>query len=442
MLHLNKIRNMRLSTATILIFYSSLLFAQWGPGYEAINIQVYPAHDNWTYELGEEVIFKVQLFLYGSPIGMGNIDYIIGPEKMEATKEGSMSLSKGINEIKGGTMTKPGFLRCAISYTLEGKTYRKVATAAFSPTAIKPTTDEPQDFLDFWESAKLAAAKIPMDPIIEKIDKLCNDQIDVYQVSLQNFRLGSRIYGVLNVPKTKEPMGAILKVPGAGVWPAFMAQDEDAKHGFIAFENRIHGIPMISDEERMYGDLWNSAAHEYWNYNLDDKDRYYYKRVYLGCIRAIDYVFSLPQFDGKNLGVSGGSQGGALSMVTASLDDRVRYLVAYYPALCDLTGYLHDRAGGWPHFFNRENKSFNAKPDKIETSRYYDVVNFARHIKVPGYYAWGFNDEVCPPTSMYAAYNVVSADKQIFVAPIAGHHDFPEQKQATSLWLRNKLGGN
>jgi cephalosporin-C deacetylase-like acetyl esterase len=82
------------------------------------------------------------------------------------------------------------------------------------------------------------------------------------------------------------------------------------------------------------------------NFNLDDRNRFYYKRVYLGCVRANDFIFSLPQFDGVNLAVTGGSQGGALSIITAGLDPRVKHLAAYYPALSDVTGYLKGRAGG------------------------------------------------------------------------------------------------
>lgn len=65
-------------------------------------------------------------------------------------------------------------------------------------------------------------------------------------------------------------------------------------------------------------------------------DHYYYKRVYMGCVRAVDFIYSLPEFDGKNLAVNGGSQGGALSIITAGLDNRIKYLAAFYPALSDL----------------------------------------------------------------------------------------------------------
>jgi cephalosporin-C deacetylase-like acetyl esterase len=211
-----------------------------------------------------------------------------------------------------------------------------------------------------------------------------------------------------------------------------------AEKGIITFKIGIHGIPVDMDPE-VYYNMRKAAVDHYWFYNLDDRDRYYYKRVYLGCVRAIDFILSLPQFDGEKLAVYGGSQGGALSIITAALDSRVKWLAAYYPALCDVTGYLNDRAGGWPHMFNKDNAEFNIKEDKIETSKYYDVVNFARQIKIPGYYSWGYNDLTCPPTSMYSAYNVITATKKLHLALDTGHWTYPEQREKMDQWLSNQL---
>jgi len=165
--------------------------------------------------------------------------------------------------------------------------------------------------------------------------------------------------------------------------------------------------------------------------------------VYLSCVRANDYLVSLPEFDGKNLLVTGGSQGGQLSIVTAALDPRVKALMAFYPAYCDVTGYLHGRAGGWPHMMKSSDSgeaSVHATEAKIATTGYYDVVNFARRLKVPGYYAWGYNDETCPPTSMYAAYNVISAPKQLLLALETGHATIPEETAITNEWIAAALG--
>lgn len=213
-----------------------------------------------------------------------------------------------------------------------------------------------------------------------------------------------------------------------------------AEKGIITFEIGIHGVP-VAMEQSVFDNLIRGAVSEYWFYNLDDRDRYYYKRVYLGCVRAVDFIFSLPQFDAEKLAVAGGSQGGALSIITAALDSRVKWIVPIYPALCDLTGYLHGRAGGWPHMFDKANAAFNAKKDKIETSKYYDVVNFARLVQAPGYYSWGFNDTVCPPTSMYAAYNIITAPKKLLVVPDTGHWTYPEQHEKTEAWLVEQLLG-
>jgi len=91
--------------------------------------------------------------------------------------------------------------------------------------------------------------------------------------------------------------------------------------------------------------------------------------------------------------------------------------------------------------FNDSNKDFNTKKDKIETSKYYDVVNFARLVKVPGFYSWGYNDQTCPPTSMYSAYNVISAPRELYLVQETGHWTYPEQQEKSRQWLIEKLKG-
>jgi cephalosporin-C deacetylase-like acetyl esterase len=322
---------------------------------------------------------------------------------------------------------------------VDGVRYENLATAAYSPEQIKPTTEQPADFVQFWDKAKTEASKVPMDVKLTLLTDLCTEKVNVYQANIQNYKVGTRMYGILCVPKKAGKYPAVLKVPGAGV-RAYAGDVATAEKGMITLEIGIHGIPVTMNPA-VYADMGRSVLEGYPFYNLDDRDRYYYKRVYLGCVRAIDFIYSLPEFDGSTLAVTGGSQGGALSIVTAGLDSRVKYLAAFYPALSDLTGYLHGRAGGWPHMFNEANKAFNAKPDKIETSKYYDVVNFARQVKVPGYYSWGYNDVTCPPTSMYSAYNVIQAPKSLTIYEETGHWTYPEQREKMQEWLVEKLMG-
>jgi cephalosporin-C deacetylase-like acetyl esterase len=426
----------------LLLFISLVLSAfniEAQPTDQYIKVIVAPDHDNWTYKTGEKIKFSVSVLQNGNPLKNVKIRYEIGLEKMEPLKKDSTILSGGTTTIDAGSVKAPGFLRCAVTTRVDGKEYRNIGTAGVDPQLVYPTVDNPADFVDFWTQAKAEAAKIPMDVKMTLLPDRCTENVNVYHVSLQNFRLNTRVYGILSVPKKDGKYPALLKVPGAGV-RAYAGDIATADKGVITFEIGIHGVPVIMDPA-VYTDLGNGPLNSYFTFNLDNRDRYYYKRVYLGCVRANDFLTSLPQYDGTNLGVSGGSQGGALSIITAALDPRVKYLAAFYPALSDVTGYLKGRAGGWPHLFDKNNLPFNNIKEKMETVKYYDVVNFARLLKVPGFYSWGFNDETCPPTSMYASYNTITAPKELYLALETGHWTYPEQREKFNNWIIGKLQG-
>jgi len=421
----------------VVTFNPQFLFSQ--PAEKLIKVMVAPDHENWTYKTGENVQFHISVWKDGNPLKNVKIVYEVGLEKMDPQKKDSLVIPTGSYTIPGGTLKQPGFLRCIVTAQYEGKTYRGLGTAGFDPQDLKPVIDYPSDFKQFWDSAKAELAKIPLDARMTLIPERCTENVNTYQVNLQNFRFGTRLYGILCVPKKEGKYPALLKVPGAGV-RGYLGDTALAEKGIITFEIGIHGIPVTLDAA-VYYNLGAGALNGYWTYNLDNKNNYYYKRVYMGCVRANDFLCSLPQFDGVNLAVSGGSQGGALAIITAALDPRVKWLGSYYPALCDLTGYLKGRAGGWPHLFNKENLASNNTPEKIATCAYYDVVNFARQIKIPGIYSWGYNDEVCPPTSFYAAYNLITAPKTVFTSLETGHWTYPEQPEKLNNWLVDRLKG-
>jgi cephalosporin-C deacetylase-like acetyl esterase len=406
------------------------------PPEQFVKVIVAPDHPNWEYKMGEPVLFTISVLQNGNPLKNVALKYELGPEKMPAVKKDSLALSTGMLTVDGAGMQTPGFLRLTVFAYVNGKQYRGLATAGFEPDKIAAAAIQPNDFSLFWNTAKKELEQVALDAKLVLLPERCTEKVNVYHVSIQNYG-NSRLYGILCVPKAEGKYPAILRVPGAGV-RAYNGDLGTAEKGFITLEIGIHGIPVTLDP-LVYASLGQGALSNYWNYNLDNRDRFYYKRVYLGCIRANDFIASLPQYDGQHLGVIGGSQGGALSIVTAALDSRVKYLASFYPALSDLTGYLQGRAGGWPHYFDSNNATFNNTKEKLETISYYDVVNFSRQLKQPGMYSWGFNDEVCPPTSTYAAYNVIKAPKQLFLALETGHWTYKEQDEKLNGWLQEKL---
>ncbi len=430
---------------------TALAFGQQRTG--AVSVRVAPDRGDWTYEPGQPVSFQITVVRDGHVVSGAQVTYQVGPEMMPSSISKTEVLGASGLVVSGGTMKEPGFLRCIATVEVDGRTYRGLGTAGFKPEAIRPTTDDPADFEAFWAAGKQDLAKLPLDAQLTFLPDYSTPTVETYHVSLQNVgpqNIGmtgapSRLYGILCLPKGDGKYPAVLSVPGAGV-RAYRGMLNLAQKGIITFQIGIHGLPVILDAA-VYDSLSRGALANYPTFGLDDKTRYYYRRVYLGCVRANDFLTSLPKWNGRDLAVTGGSQGGALSIVTAALDPRVKGLAAYYPALSDVTGYLQNRAGGWPHMFRSSGEGSHRSPDKIATSKYYDVVNFARRVKVPGLYSWGYNDETCPPTSMYSAYNVIPGPKSLLLALETGHNTTPEQAARGDRWLESflkdgKVAGN
>jgi cephalosporin-C deacetylase-like acetyl esterase len=292
---------------------------------------------------------------------------------------------------------------------------------------------EPSDFDAFWSKVLAEARKIKLDPVLTLVPERCTSEANVYHISFQNDKPGSKIYGMLAIPKKPGKYPAILKVPGGGVY-RYGGDPRTAALGVITLEIGIHGIPVNLDPQ-VYADLANGALSNYFTMRMNDRDEFYFKRVYLGCIKAVDFIFTLPEFNGTEIAVTGQSQGGMLSIVTAALDKRIKYLAPIYPGGCDNVRYLTKKTINSPSSYRYK----EPKPGEIETIAYFDVVNFARRLSIPGLYTWGYNDVVCTPTSMYSAYNVITSPKELQLFLETGHWTYPEEIEAVNRWLIKQL---
>ena len=399
-----------------------------------ITVTVTPDHKDWNYKVGEKATFTVNVLRSGTLIDGAVIDYEAGPEMYPDAKKKNVTLKDGTMRWTG-TMKTAGFYRLKVTAHVGGKDYEGLCTAAFSPEQLKPTTENPSDFDSFWSSALAEARGVSLEPTRRLLPERCTDKVNVYEVSFQNIRWNSRTYGILCVPTKSGKYPALLRVPGAGVRP-YQGDVWTASQGAITLEIGIHGVP-VTMEQKVYDNLMEGALNCYWEANMDSRDRSYYKRVIVGAVRAIDYIASLDEWNGTSLGVTGSSQGGFLSLACAALDKRVTFYGAVHAALCDHTASLKGVACGWPHYFYYDVK--HADPKKIETSRYYDGVNFARRIQCPGWFSFGYNDEVVPPTTAYATYNTVTAPKELHVYQLTGHYWYQEQWDEWEDWLLRQM---
>jgi cephalosporin-C deacetylase len=427
-----QLRNFLLSVTGILM--SFILMAQ--PVEQPVKIVIKQSGNQWEYAVGKKISFSIEVFCNGFLLNGATVNVKVGPERMPPFLIDSFTTQENKYTTPELTMTTPGFLRCIATTVWNGNTYRGISTIGFEPTHIQPASEKPRDFEIFWDGVKNELSKVPINPMMVLLPEKSTASVNVYHVNIQNIGQ-SKIYGMLAIPKLPGKYPSILQLPGAGIRP-YLPDVSLAEKGIIVFTIGIHGLPVNLDPT-LYKDLEQGALKGYFYFNLHDKDKYYYKRVYAGCIRAIDFLFTLPEFDQKKLAVTGNSQGGALSIITGSLDKRVTCLGVIHPALSDLNGYNLKRAGGWPHMMDPLNNWNPGQQSFLDNLSYYDVTHFASLLKVPGFYTWGYNDESCPPTSMYAAYNVINAPKLISLWHETGHWFYPEQKIALNDFILKSL---
>ena len=399
-----------------------------------IVVTVTPDHKDWNYKVGEKAQFVVNVLRSGTLIDNAVVDFEAGPEMYPDVSKKNVTLKDGTMKWTG-TMKTPGFYRLKVTAHVGGKSYVGMCTAGFSPEQLQPATKCPADFDAFWEKVLNEARKNALDPHLTLLPDRCTETVNVYEVSFVNDRPQGRIYGILCRPVKPGKYPALLRVPGAGSRP-YGGDVWTASQGAIVLEIGIHGIP-VTMEQKVYDNLNHGAFEGYWETNLDQPDKNYYKRVVAGAVRAVDYIASLPEWNGKDIGVTGASQGGFLSLAVAALDKRITFMAAVHDAMCDYEIALQQRACGWPHYFYQQK---NPDMRKVEGARYYDGINFARRVACPSFFTFGYNDEVVPPSSSWSVYNVVKAPKTISLYQMTGHYWYQEQWDEWENWLLQQMG--
>ncbi|MBP3843008.1 MAG: acetylxylan esterase [Prevotella sp.] len=400
-----------------------------------------PNHADSRYIPGQQATLRIVAREGGAPVNGTKIYYRIGPEMFLPEHYDSTAFVNSEAVIPMGTMHAPGFLACEYFFTTsDGKKYKDLVKLAYSPEEIKSFTQMPEDFEKFWLKVLKEARKTPLEPVFYDVPDATNEQMITKLVKLH---VGKEkwFYGYLTYPRTPKAGGhpVVLCPPGAGsqrIYPS----DYLPKHDCVYLKIEIHG-----NDQRLDNDAYNEMRKRcdgYMRQGMETKDTYYYKDVYAGCVRAVDFLCSLPEWDGRNVIVTGGSQGGALTIITSALHEKVTTCIPFYPALCDLTGFLHQRAGGWPKFFTsfyKDGMIEIPQEQAVNTLQYFDVVNFARLLKVPTFMSWGYSDDTCSPTSVWAAWNEINAPKQCDITPTSGHWRFASSQEKALLWFKKHL---
>ena len=402
----------------------------------AQELSVSPAKAGGVYGVGEKIVWHVKAIGEGAQ-NVGKVSYVLKRGALTEMGKGELTLGADGADLET-SLDAPGSILAEFQAKVPEKPVIKVAAGALvAPDQIAPSAPRPADFDAFWQAKIAELQAIPPNPILEAGES-DRASADYWKISMDNIR-GSKIQGQLARPKNATgKLPALLIVQWAGVYPLQKSWVTGrAAEGWLTLNINAHDLP-IDNPAAFYQEKTNGELKDYRSIGNDDREQSYFLRMILSCYRAVDYLTSRDDWDGKTLVVMGSSQGGMQALMTGGLQPKVTAVIANIPAGCDHSGPLVGRRAGWPQWWDR-----NAEKDaeKVrEASRYYDAVNFASNIKVPSLVAEGLIDTTCPIAGVRAAYNQIQAPKEFVVMENADHQGINHSQAAfyekSNAWLK------
>jgi len=415
-----------------LLTAATLGLAQRGPIDQQLTFT--PDHAGGIYEVGETVGWTVTP---GAVTPTYAYKWTARRNNAVVLKEGKLDLSSGKDKIEiagdqpemiyvaiepyaslAADASAPAGIagRGAASGYLGGNTGRNnglyAVGAAVAPSKIGLSTPRPDDFDAFWDGKLAAQAKVPINPVLTRVET------DVPGVELNMFvldALGSQTHGYVAKPAREGKFPALIQLQYAGVY-ALNARGaaQRAAEGWL-FVN-------VDSHDKLPSDPSGNIPRSYQAVGNTDREKSYFLNMYLRDSRALDYLLTRPDWDGKTIVLTGGSMGGQQSLMLAGLRPRkITAALVCVPAGADTNGDLHGRKAGYPNW-----PSDN--PDVMKTALYFDTVNFASRIQAPVMAGMGFIDTISPPAGVWTALNQISGPKETLPMIESEHDNLTPQK--------------
>lgn len=287
-------------------------------------------------------------------------------------------------------------------------------TTRSAPESYGTTVVKPPDFDQFWRDTLAATERYPLEATFEPVPLRSTDEVEVFDVRYRSYQ-GLRIAAWYCRPR-----GATGTLPGLIHVPGYVSEPllpkASAREGYCALSVAPRGKLRSNDR-------FNPGYPGLLTENIVDRNTYGYRGFYVDALRALDALLSRPEVDRDRIGVTGSSQGGALTILTAAMrPTEIRCAAAGAPYL---TGMMDAIALTHSYPYQEINDYLRLHPDREEQVRrtldYFDQINFADKIRCPIAINIGLRDDVCPPETGYALYAAIEAEKQLFPYEDCGH---------------------
>lgn len=290
---------------------------------------------------------------------------------------------------------------------------------------FRPAVEEPKDFDAFWTKTLRETARFPLDARFKKLAEPVFNLVDAYDVTFNGFG-GQPIKGWFI-----EPAGNTKRLPCVVSYAGY-----GGGRGF-ALEHMgpvVAGMAHLFMDTRGQGSSWGvgdtaddaSTGPQYPGFmtkGIQSPEDYYYRRVFTDAARAVAAAAGHAHVDASRIAVAGGSQGGGIAIAAAALCGRkVRLAMPEVPFLCHYRRAISITDSSPYSEITQYLKTHRDHNEMVfRTLSYFDGVNFAARISARCLFTVGLMDNVCPPSTVFAAYNRIKARKDILVYEFNNH---------------------
>lgn len=297
----------------------------------------------------------------------------------------------------------------------------------------KPELTKQDDFDDFWEESIKESKKYPINGELIPYDYPVKE-VKVYNAYYNGFK-GARINGWYILPLEADKNN---KVPVLIHYHGYTGDkgyiQEYLKwviQGYAVFAVNVRGQGGQTPDPAIYS---QGGITGWMTLGILDKYEYYYRNVYMDCVRAVDFVCEKEEIDTEKIGILGASQGGGLTIAVAALDKRPKFAMPVFPYLCHFKRAMEMYQEGpyreFFEYFRRFDPEMKTEDKVFQTLSYFDGMNLATKITCPVLMAITLRDVICPPSTMFAAYNHMTCAKELKIYPHHGHEALPFHDEA------------
>ncbi|MDQ4137870.1 MAG: acetylxylan esterase [Actinomycetota bacterium] len=294
---------------------------------------------------------------------------------------------------------------------------------------------EPDDFDEFWSETLAETAHEPLDVVSRPVATPLHT-VDVHDVVFRGYG-GTQVRAWLRVPRGAEgPLPAVVQYVGYGG-----GRGSAIDHLLLASSGFAH----LQMDTRGQGAKWSRGDTDdlgptgpqipgVMTRGIRDPRSYYYRRLFTDAVRAVDAVRTLPAVDGDRVALQGRSQGAGIALAVAGLRHDIAAVAAFVPFLCDFPratritdSYPYREIADYLAIHRDEVRSAH------RTLSYFDGVNFAPRASAPALFTTALMDPVCPPSSVFAAYNRYAGEKDITVWEYNAHEGGAEEDELLAI---------